>query len=346
MGECGSCTLSPSSDALMKIIKAQTNIAKIGPDLGNVMSEVVRTAQELTQSNGATIELAEGEEMIYRAVSGSLEPFLGFKLSREGSLSGLCVETGNILYSEDTASDKRVDRNAAAKVSAASMVVVPLRFHDANVGVLKVISNKKHFFNDDAICILTMMAESMGAVMYHAGQYSVDELLKQATTDAMTGVENRASFYEKLRLKLICARERPIALGIAMIDMDGLKTINDTYGHRAGDEAIRELAKRLRSSVREHDVVARLGGDEFALILSSSDTNLGMEAILERFRKNMEEPFVFEGESLVFGASVGYVTYPDEADTLTALIDMADTRMYDDKRLRKSTRTDGIKIRD
>lgn len=331
MGDCGHCELMPSQDILMKIIKAQTKIVKIGHEIGVVMDEVVQTAMELTGSEGATIELSEDSEMVYRAVAGSLEPFLGFKLSQESSLSGLCVRSGHILYSEDTQNDPRVDQNAAKNVGAESMVVVPLQYGEYNVGVLKVISSQKHFYADHTICILSIMAETMGAAMYHSGEYSIDELLLRATTDAMTGVNNRASFYEKLRLIF----SKPVSIGIMMIDMDGLKTINDTLGHRAGDEAIKALAERLQKASRVGDVVARLGGDEFGVILSSQESIGTSESLIQRFRNVIEEPFYFEEKRLDFGASIGLAIYPEDATEVSKLIDLADQRMYSDKQTRK-----------
>lgn len=334
MIDCGHCELIPSSDILMNIIKAQTQIVKMGHELGSVMTIVAEKARELTECDGSTIELYENDEMIYRAVAGSLELFLGFKLSAKNSLSGLCVQSGHILYCEDTENDARVDRNAAHKVGAKSMVVVPLKFGNANVGVLKVISSKKHYFNNHSICILSMMAETMGAAMYHAGEHTLEELLIKATTDAMTGVENRASFYEKLRLG-ISNNSHNTQLSIFIIDMDGLKSINDTYGHRAGDEAIKELAKRLIDSSRSNDIIARLGGDEFGLILSPLSSTNEIHSVIDRFDSEMSKPFYFEDVTLNFGASIGFALYPDEANDMAQLIDLADKRMYHNKQQRK-----------
>ncbi len=335
MGVCGTCEFIPSAEILMQIIKAQTYIVKIGHEFDQVMYIITQKAQELTQCDGATIELHEENDMVYRAVSGSLEPFLGFKLSASSSLSGLSVRTGELLYCQDTEIDPRVDRTAAHKVGARSMVVVPLRFNDQSVGVLKVISSKPRFFDDHALCILSIMAETMGAAMYHAGHNSMEELFLKATTDAMTGVNNRASFYEKLRLQIQNLSDNPVSIAILIIDMDGLKTINDNFGHRAGDEAIKTLAERLRKSSRANDVVARLGGDEFGVVLPMIQSDNELEQIIERFRATISEPFYFENQHLAFDASIGFASYPDDANDLITLIDLADKRMYNDKKNRK-----------
>lgn len=334
MIDCENCESGLPQDILMKIIKAQTKIVKIGHEISHVMNEVVKSAMELTASDGATIELSENGGMIYRAVVGTLEPFLGFSVPVGNSLSGLCVKDGQILYSEDTQNDERVDKKASKIVGAESMVVVPLKYGEHNVGVLKVISSKKKYYGNQTICILSMMAETMGAAMYHSGEYSIDELLLRATKDSMTGVDNRASFYEKLRLSF----SKPAVIGLMIVDMDGLKTINDTYGHRAGDEAIKELALRLKKASRNGDIIARLGGDEFGIIISSDEPIETIEAILDRFRDALSGPYYFEGTPLNFGASIGFAIYPDDAIDMTDLIDLADKRMYESKKLRKSIR--------
>lgn len=93
------------NERLMDVIKIQTEVAKLGLDLGGVMSLVAQRAQMLTGAGAAVVELAEGEDMVYRAVSGFAEAQLGLRLKRESSLSGLCVKTGQTLQSADTALD-------------------------------------------------------------------------------------------------------------------------------------------------------------------------------------------------------------------------------------------------
>lgn len=264
--------------------------------------------------------------MVYRAVAGSLDSFLGFKVSRTNSLSGMCVTTGEILYSKDTQTDERVDKVAAKKVGAKSMLVVPLKFQEMNVGVLKVISSKKDYFNEQTQCILGIMSKTMGASMYFSTNHSIENLLERATKDSMTGVDNRASFFEKLRLTFT----KPLGISVLFIDMNGLKKINDTYGHQAGDEAIKELSNRLKQASRINDTIARLGGDEFGVILSSTTAD-NIETIIERYKETINKPFQYKEHTLSFSASIGYATCPNDSENPIELIEIADKRMYQNK---------------
>ena len=106
---------TPDPSVLMEIIKAQTEVAQLGLDLGGVMEFVADRVQHLTGAAGAIVELAEGDEMVYRAAVGIAAPQLGLRLDRVGSLSGMCVEQGRVLYCEDSETDNRVDRVASRK---------------------------------------------------------------------------------------------------------------------------------------------------------------------------------------------------------------------------------------
>ena len=120
-----------------------------------------------------------------------------------------------------------------------------------------------------------------------------------------------------------------------MIDMDGLKTVNDCYGHRAGDALIKEFAKRSKTCARATDTVARLGGDEFAMILSPVDLPDGVDAAIGRIQSALEAPFHFEDRIYQLHASIGSAQFPDDSGEIESLLELADQRMYAIKRLRK-----------
>jgi diguanylate cyclase (GGDEF)-like protein len=132
------------------------------------------------------------------------------------------------------------------------------------------------------------------------------------------------------------AARRTTGLGVVNLDMDGLKPINDRFGHRAGDAAIREIATRLRRICRQSDTVARLGGDEFGVVLPDVKDRAGVEHHAGRISAEIDAPLVFEGQTLALGASLGVAVYPEDGTEVPELIDKADQAMYAAKRARKA----------
>ncbi|MDM1764677.1 MULTISPECIES: sensor domain-containing diguanylate cyclase [unclassified Acinetobacter] len=325
----------PTQKQLLAVIQTQTAIAKLGLDLNAVMTLVAEQAQLITHAKGAVVELAEDGEMVYRAVSGGAAHLLGLRLGQQNSLSGLCVEQNKILYCEDSEVDARVDQMACRKVGLRSMAVVPLIHCGDAIGVLKIYSEKIAAFKEGDLQLLTLMSELIAAAMYHATKFGAQALYKLATQDQLTGLANRALFLDCLRQGLLTAKQNNKKLGILMIDMDGLKGINDLHGHRLGDVALKEIAQRIKQSLRHDDLVARLGGDEFAVILASVENQELARQAMNRISETCGLPFVFENLDLKIGASLGLAIYPKDAEGIDQLIECADLNMYHDKRSRK-----------
>ncbi|NWK45520.1 sensor domain-containing diguanylate cyclase [Ralstonia pickettii] len=320
---------------LLEIVRAQSQIAKLGTDLGAIMALVTERAQHLTCATGAVVEMAEGDEMVYRATSGLTETLLGLRLARQGSLSGLCVQTGEILHCTDSETDPRVDREACRRVGLRSMVVTPLRHLDTTVGVLKLVAPEVDAFSASDIGVLELMSELIASAMFHAANAERDQLYLRATHDALTDLPNRALFYDRLRQSIHLAQRAHGGLGVLNIDMDNLKLINDRHGHRAGDAAIRETAQRMGRTARRSDTVARVGGDEFAVLLPGIGARADAQAQSERLIEEVQQPYVFEGQPLDLRVSVGIAVMPEDGTEITTLLDQADREMYSTKRERK-----------
>ena len=129
---------SLSPDRLLGVVELQNEIAATALDLDQVMALVAERSQALIGAAAAVVEIAEGDEMVYRVASGTAEPFLGLRLRIDASLSGLCVRRGEVLHCRDATHDPRVDLDVCRRVGAMSMLCVPLRHGDRVVGVLKV----------------------------------------------------------------------------------------------------------------------------------------------------------------------------------------------------------------
>ncbi len=328
---------------LLQIVHFQTEIAKTRLNLAHVIERSASLAQLLTGADGAVVEMVEDKEMVYRAATGIAEKHLGLRLPRQSSLSGHCVASGEAISCLDSESGPRVNQEACRAVGLRSMVVVPLRYESTAIGVLKVLSARPHAFSCADTQTLAVISEVVAAAMAHAGEHGaqVEEtrsLYLRATQDPITGLGNRALFEDRLHQLLALARRAKEHLGLVMMDMDGLKQINDTHGHRAGDEAIRTLGHRLRAATRATDISARLGGDEFGLILPGVQNRESAQRTAIKIAEQLQGPFAFEGHELTLGVSVGLAVFPEDAEVQEALIDVADQAMYEAKRARKDQR--------
>ena len=320
------------TDRLIGVIRAQEDIANLGLDLGSVMSLVTQRALVLTPATGAVIELAEGDELVYRATSGLAAPHLGLRLRRENSLSGLCIAKEQMIVCVDAEEDSRVDKDACRLIGLRSMIVVPLR-HDTNVvGVLKVYSPTPNMFDESDERILDLMSGLIASAMFHSTQSDAAALFHRATHDPLTGLANRALFYDRLRHSVVYAKRERQNFAVVSLDMDGLKGINDTFGHRVGDAVIVEVAQRLSHVGRESDTVARIGGDEFGVILACPSERQAIEAYAKRLANEMKVPFDFEGREIALSVSSGVAVFPLDGQDITGLVDTADSNMYVAKR--------------
>jgi len=329
--------MPPSTDQLMQVIRIQTEIARLGLGLGDIMGFVVEQVLSLICADGAAVELAEGDEMVYRATAGIAKEQIGLRLNIDGSLSGLCVRSGEILNCPDSEADRRVDRAACRLVGLRSMLVMPLQHKGVTVGVLKAMAAQPNRFSSAGVVLLGMLSEVIAAAMYNSVRYDIDELFYQATHDSMTGLANRALFMDRLRSTVLQSERDNRPIGVLIIDMDGLKQINDTHGHRVGDAVIIEFANRIREGTRSSDTVARLGGDEFGVLLTAVEQPRDVDTAVQRIDREIQARFAFEDKEYELRGSIGSAISTVDGLEIEQLLEVADQRMYAAKRQRNAS---------
>lgn len=156
----------------------------------------------------------------------------------------------------------------------------------------------------------------------------LEDVLEAAKRDALTGLFNRAHFESVLRTKIEYANRRTDTLAVAMIDLDGFKEVNDGMGHAMGDLALRQVGHLLGAQARDTDIVARYGGDEFAWLMPGTSVEVAI-VVADRIRRLVQD--LSRGLNLPISLSVGIASCPEDATSLTDLIDFADTAMYQAK---------------
>jgi diguanylate cyclase (GGDEF)-like protein len=155
---------------------------------------------------------------------------------------------------------------------------------------------------------------------------------RQAHYDALTGLPNRNLLEDRLAQAIARARRSRSKLAVFFIDLDGFKSVNDTYGHAAGDTLLREIAERLQRYVRAHDTAARLGGDEFIVLLDAVDTLAEIEQVAQRLIAGISMPWSGFGPELAVSASIGIAVFSGiESCAEEHLMRHADQAMYEAK---------------
>ncbi len=318
------------NERLLDLIQLQADIAHLGPHFAEVITLAVERILPILGADGAAIELVEGDELVYRAVAGSLSSYLGFRIPIQGSLAGLAILQNEPLFTNDIFNDDRVHEAARRVEGLKSMMVQPL-VHDASVvGVLKVISAQANFFNERILTPISLLANSLSAAMFYATQQNQESLLFKATHDHLTGVGNRALFMDTLKNAVLNDVKHPAA--VLIIDMNGLKTLNDVYGHTVGDAMIHALAERVQQVLRPTDVFARLGGDEFGVILKPLGHASCVNSLIASIQQSLETKVNINNSDFTLSASIGVASFPSEAATMKDLLNLADERMYENKR--------------
>jgi diguanylate cyclase (GGDEF)-like protein len=157
-------------------------------------------------------------------------------------------------------------------------------------------------------------------------QVSSNEWL--ALHDELTGLPNRRLFADRLTTAIERANRTRTRLALIILDLNGFKKINDTMGHQAGDQVLREVSMHLRKGVRASDTLARLGGDEFVIVASDVEREQSLDHFMEAVQRALNRSILLEGRPMVVTASMGMAVYPEDAQDSIRLLRVADQRMY------------------
>lgn len=239
-----------------------------------------------------------------------------------------------VILSNDFANDRRLEpfRIALSELQALSFFCLPITYERKLLGIVGGIKAESTAqWTKDNEAFLKSVADQIATGVTNARLYS--RVQRQATTDGLTGLFNHRTGQEKLAEQLRLAERYQRNLSVVMLDVDHFKSINDNYGHPAGDSVLKSVAKLVRSEIRDVDFPVRYGGEEFLLVLPEVNQE-GAIVVAERIRKNLSQEVIqHEGITINVTSSFGIASFPDDAKTQQALLDLADKSLYLSKRL-------------
>jgi diguanylate cyclase (GGDEF)-like protein len=300
---------------------------------------VVEHATSLTRCAGAMLALADADHnfvirALYKGPMTQLRDSVGEPLA---GISLEALETRELVVAERYAAH----RNSTASLHdvIASAIAIPLVAHGEVIGTLAMYSTTPRRFSNDTRRLVRLYAAQ--AAIAIANAQLLAETHRLARDDDLTGVMNRRSLMERLESEIHSATRHGDILAVALCDVDGLKSVNDSAGHLAGNEVLMKVARVMRESVRAEDVVARFGGDEFVVLLPRTGL-LPAQALVGRMGTRLrEETYHWAGvEQNVPRVSFGIAWFPDDGRTGDALLAAADERMYVDKSRGRESRRD------
>lgn len=181
-----------------------------------------------------------------------------------------------------------------------------------------------HGFVNSIIVCMTIVLIVSGVLVYILVYNDFEILSSYVIKDGLTGLYTHQYFYDQLNI-LVNNKSQPLLFSLIMIDLDDFKRLNDEYGHLEGDRVLKQVAETIKNNVRDSDIVARYGGDEFSIILPDIGYEL-CSTVVERLRASIIDLGYFNH------VSIGSALYPDEAEEIYQLVDLADTRMYNEKK--------------
>ncbi|HEY3315273.1 MAG TPA: sensor domain-containing diguanylate cyclase [Bacillota bacterium] len=305
-------------------------------DVGVILENSLNALTRIAGWPMAAIYILDEEELKL-ATDRGLPPFAGEQVKRGDPGQGLVgrAATGNGTQvwhrpggdAEAPSADAAWLGPGSAVPGIASAAFTSMTCKRRNLGVLVVASPERHDFTAEELGVLYAAASEIAVAVENAQLYA--KAKRMAERDSVTDLLNHGEFYRRLRRELVRAVNLNRRLSVLMIDADEFKRFNDTYGHLHGDQALRDLGRELKASVRDNDVVARYGGEEFAVIAVDADSGRAHD-MAGRIRDRVA---ILGRQFRLPTVSIGVAAFPEDGNTAEDLISVADRRLYRAKSL-------------
>lgn len=305
-------------------------------DLPTVLDTVVKEAMRLVD-NARTVHifLYTNNKLEFGAsLDADGQKNRIFSKPRKDGLTATVAQKGKIVFVEDMKSHP-IYKNAPPSWHG-SIIGIPLKMGERVVGVMNLSRDSIGSFSATEQRFLHMLANQAAVAISNASLHQ--SISQKAYTDTITGLANRRALDEHLESEIINARRTNSPFAVIMMDLDGFKSVNDTYGHDVGDQVLRAVFNVISFAIRSSDFIARYGGDELTLILAKSNmqaASLVADKILENLAKfSYKAP---NGKRIKLGISGGIAIYPKHGTSGPELLRAADAALYYTKKHQRGT---------
>jgi diguanylate cyclase (GGDEF)-like protein/putative nucleotidyltransferase with HDIG domain len=330
---------TPTERALRDIACAQREVLslyEISQTLGStlklseVLPIVAAKLENIANFTTLVIYLAEGNRLrAAYAIGKNAEMLKGLEMPVAEGGVGWVAEHRQVLIGGSPLADLQKPLGEAA-AAYRSTAIFPLEHDDVLIGTLALYCEEDCGYSVDELRLLETISHHTATAVHNA--LAFERTQESALTDSLTGLPNSRYMYSFFDQERSRSERHGYALVLMMMDLDGFKKINDTFGHHVGDEILRRVAQVSRGQVRSGDTLIRYAGDEFVAVLHRvtpemvAEMKMRLQAAVDSFTYEVRP-----GRVARVGISIGYATYGEDGTAIDELMEVADKRMYEDK---------------
>jgi diguanylate cyclase (GGDEF)-like protein len=331
----------PSERQLSDVLSEFAHTMVTDFPIQGILDHLVERIVDIMPITAAGVTLiSPGGEPRYIAASNAAA--LRFEKLQTGLGEGRCLatyESGKAISVLDLSAEDRSPTfiSSATEVGLVAMFTFPLGNGDRRLGALDLFRDSPGELSPETMTAAHTLADvATASIMIAEGRAGLKEASYRsrelALHDALTGLPNRVLLLERLDHSLRRGRRSGLTAAVFFIDLDRFKTINDTFGHRVGDEVLVAVAERLGEVVRPGDTLARISGDEFVVLCEDLEGADDADSIVDRLDAVLERPFVTSGIEMTVSASVGIAVAASQVESAEDLLHAADRAMHQAKR--------------
>ena len=317
-------------DELDSLKKLSLNVTS-SLDLQTVLDTVVAEAMRLVKNaRAAHIFLySHGKLEFGSSLTAEGSKNMPISMPRKEGLTATVVGSGVPIIVEDITNHPLYEKSP--QDWSGSIIGVPLKFNKSIVGVMNLSRSIAGGFTRAELRLIGLLADQAAVAISNASLHQ--QVAAQANTDSVTGLPNRRALDERLQEEIRYARRMNTMFSVVMMDLDGFKTVNDTFGHVIGDELLYSLFNHLAENIRPTDFLARYGGDELTLITREADQEMA-ERVTQKIIDLVKDykPAFMENKTIQLGITAGIAIYPTHLKTAGDLLRAADAALYQAKK--------------